>query len=109
LLLTYKKSFINNISIDTPPLNIPVFKKKEPTEKIISINAILSNLCKSSSINELISNFKINTEFTENKDNSTESDYIKNLDNSNINKIEELFKNNDLFQNIMKTFSMSVL
>jgi hypothetical protein len=109
LLLTYKKSFINNIPVYTPPLNIPILKKKDPIEKIINVNAILSNLCKSSSINELINNFKINTELTENTDKSNETDDKNNLDNFNINKIEELFKNNDLIQNIIKTFSMSVL
>jgi len=105
-LLTYKKSYISNISSYTPPLNIPVFKEKEPVEKIINVNTILSNLCKSSSINKLLNNFKITTDLNETPEQSPDKD---DLNNFNINKIEDLFKNNDLMQNIMKTFSMSVL
>lgn len=104
-LLTYKKSFINNTPVYTPPLNISVFKKEEQNENISSVNSILSNLCKSSSINELINNFKLHTNLDQTTQSSTENVDKNNLD---INKIEDLLQNNEVFQNIIKTFSMSL-
>jgi len=116
LISVYKKSIIKNDY--EVPLNIPIpiYKKTlntslnvNPLENFSCLHPFLNNISKSPLINGLFDKFVKN----KNSDNELDEDSSNNennIDNENINNesIEELIKNNDFLQNIMKLLSTSV-
>lgn len=113
LLSIYKKTIMNKVY--DVPLNIPIYKKTlnsslnvNPLENFSCLHPFLNNLSKSSFIDKLFD------KFVKNKKNENELDSgnnnENNINNENINNenIDDLFKNNDLMQNIMKLLSTSI-